>query len=105
MLTQRLPDPPLPFSKPTVALQLGERQRDLKGPGIARTVLYTYFGEENPSVARGEPKTLNFYLSKPHTQNRSQTPRKESNDIVDGDAKPLAFIQGAEEIVGWLVSF
>lgn len=100
MLTQRIPDTPLPFSKPTVALQLGERQQDLKGPGIARTILQTYFGEEDPSVARGEPETLKFYLSRPHTQNCSQTTLKESNDITDGDAKPLAFVQGTEEIMG-----
>lgn len=43
---------------------------------------------------------MNFYLSRPHTQTCSQTTLKESNDIMDGDAKPLAFIQGAEEIVG-----
>lgn len=43
---------------------------------------------------------MNFYLSRPHTQNWSQTTLKESNDVMDGDAKPLAFVQGAEEIMG-----
>lgn len=63
-------------------------------------ILQTYFGEEDPVVARGEPKTLKFYLSRAHTQNCSQTTLKELNDIMDGEAKPLAFVQGAEEIMG-----
>lgn len=45
-------------------------------------------------------KDIELLLSRPHTQTCSQTTLKESNDIMDGDAKPLAFIQGAEEIVG-----
>lgn len=39
------------------------------------------------------------YLSKLHSQNCSRTVLKESNDVTNGDAKPLAFLQGTEEIV------
>lgn len=42
---------------------------------------------------------MNFYLTKLHSLNCSRTALKESNDIMYGDAKPLAFIQETEEIV------
>lgn len=42
---------------------------------------------------------MNFYLTKLHSLNCSRTALKESNDVMDSDAKPLAFLQGTEEIV------
>lgn len=39
------------------------------------------------------------YLNKLHSQNCSWTILKESDDITDSDEKPLAFLQGTEEIM------
>lgn len=41
---------------------------------------------------------LNLYSKQ--TQNCSQSALKESNDVMDGDANPPAFVQRAEEIEG-----
>lgn len=48
---------------------------------------------------------MNFYLTKLHSLNCSRTALKELNDIMYGDAKPLAFIQETEEIFVFVFLF